>query len=120
MWSTIAKLRCVLRGRRHAEPPIASVGARGRRSARSADDLTVIDGIGPVIRDRLRILGIATFADLASVDPAWLAAQMRRHQPIGDARVQQWVDAATIMARARATAAGQPADLGDDRQSTER
>jgi predicted flap endonuclease-1-like 5' DNA nuclease len=65
-----------------------------RRRQKPPDDLTVIKGIGPVMRDRRRILGIATFADLAHADPAELARQLRRHQPVSDDYVQSWVRAA--------------------------
>src|SRR5262245_55544407 len=33
------------------------------------DDLTVIKGIGPALQNRLRALGITTFADLAAANP---------------------------------------------------
>ena len=57
-----------------------------------SDDLTVIKGIGPAIQEKLRALGIATFSDLARADPkAW---GLKGPQPISEARVRGWIEAA--------------------------
>lgn len=42
------------------------------REARAGDDLTELEGIGPVYASKLRDRGIATFADLAATDEATL------------------------------------------------
>ena len=81
-------------GSREDEAPKAQAAARRRRSTPTPDDLTVIHSIGPVMRDRLRILGIATFAELAAADAADLAMRLRWHQPISDTQVRQWIEAA--------------------------
>lgn len=115
MWSDIAKhCRHLLSLRRIAgarEPAEADAGPRTVRPSQAAgdddrrrhgppDDLTVIKGIGPVMRDRLRILGIATFADLAEADAGELTRWLRRHQPMSEATVQDWVRAARERIRA--------------------
>lgn len=46
----------------------------GTRSSRVGDDLTEIEGIGPVYAARLREGGIGSFAELAAADEATLAA----------------------------------------------
>src|SRR5918994_427712 len=58
------------------------------------DDLTVIKGIGPAIQNKLRALGITTFADLAAADPDQLMAQLKGSQPLSRGRVQAWTEAA--------------------------
>jgi predicted flap endonuclease-1-like 5' DNA nuclease len=63
------------------------------------DDLTVIKGIGPALQNRLRALGITTFADLAAANPDKLMAQLKGAQPLSRARVQHWTEAARARAR---------------------
>jgi predicted flap endonuclease-1-like 5' DNA nuclease len=63
------------------------------------DDLTVIKGIGPALQNRLRALGITTFADLATANPDKLMAQLKGGQPLSRARVQHWTEAARARAR---------------------
>jgi predicted flap endonuclease-1-like 5' DNA nuclease len=63
------------------------------------DDLTVIKGIGPALQNRLRALGITTFADLAEANPDKLMAQLKGGQPLSRARVQHWTEAARARAR---------------------
>jgi predicted flap endonuclease-1-like 5' DNA nuclease len=63
------------------------------------DDLTVIKGIGPALQNRLRALGITTFADLAAANPDKLMAQLKGGQPLSRARVQHWTEAARARAR---------------------
>jgi len=58
------------------------------------DDLTVIKGIGPAVQEKLRGLGIATFSDLARADPKTLTEQLKGSQPISEARVRDWTEAA--------------------------
>ena len=58
------------------------------------DDLTVIKGIGPVMQDRLRSFGVATYRDLAAADPEALAEKLRAFQPISAGQVRRWVEAA--------------------------
>jgi predicted flap endonuclease-1-like 5' DNA nuclease len=59
-----------------------------------SDDLTVIKGIGPAIQEKLRALGIATFSDLARADPKTLTERLKGAQPISEARVRGWTEAA--------------------------
>jgi len=80
------------------EPPATEPPAAEK--VRPADDLTVIKGIGPAVQEKLRGLGIATFADLAAADPDRLVDQLKGSQPISKARVEGW----TEQARARAGA----------------
>jgi predicted flap endonuclease-1-like 5' DNA nuclease len=63
------------------------------------DDLTVIKGIGPAIQEKLRALGIATFSDLARVDPKALTEWLKGSQPISEARVRGWIEAALQRAK---------------------
>jgi predicted flap endonuclease-1-like 5' DNA nuclease len=63
------------------------------------DDLTVIKGIGPALQNRLRALGITTFADLAAANPDKLMAQLKGGQPLSRARVQHWTEAARARMR---------------------
>jgi len=66
----------------------------GVAKPRSADDLTVLKGIGPVVQEKLRSLGIATFRDLATADPERLTEQLQGKQPISKAMVRAWTEAA--------------------------
>lgn len=63
------------------------------------DDLTQIKGIGPAMQNRLRALGITTFADLAAADPDQLLAQLKGAQPLSLGRVRHWTEAARQRAR---------------------
>jgi predicted flap endonuclease-1-like 5' DNA nuclease len=63
------------------------------------DDLTEIKGIGPAMQNKLRALGITTFADLAAVDPDQLMAQLKGSQPLSLGRVRHWTEAARQRAR---------------------
>ena len=63
------------------------------------DDLTEIKGIGPAMQNRLRALGITTFADLAAADPNQLLAQLKGAQPLSLGRVRHWTEAARQRAR---------------------
>jgi predicted flap endonuclease-1-like 5' DNA nuclease len=63
------------------------------------DDLTEIKGIGPAMQNRLRALGITTFADLAAADPDQLMAQLKGAQPLSLGRVRHWTEAARQRAR---------------------
>jgi predicted flap endonuclease-1-like 5' DNA nuclease len=66
-----------------------------------ADDLTVLKGIGPAVRQKLRSLGIASFGDLATADPDDLFDQLKASLPISRARVRGWIEAARERTRAR-------------------
>jgi predicted flap endonuclease-1-like 5' DNA nuclease len=63
------------------------------------DDLTVIKGIGPAVQNKLRALGITTFADLAAADPDQLMARLKGSQPLSRGRVRHWTEAARQRAR---------------------
>ncbi len=74
---------------REPEPPTFRVGP-GPELAVAGDDLTRINGIGPVFSSRLQQAGITTFAQLAVQDPAKLAEQVGATP----AQVESWVDQA--------------------------
>jgi predicted flap endonuclease-1-like 5' DNA nuclease len=63
------------------------------------DDLTEIKGIGPAMQNKLRALGITTFADLAAADPDQLMARLKGSQPLSLGRVRHWTEAARQRAR---------------------
>ena len=63
------------------------------------DDLTVIKGIGPALQNKLRALGITTFADLAAANPDQLMEQLKGSQPLSRGRVRHWTEAARQRAR---------------------
>ena len=97
-------------GGRSGGPRAAEPGASAAPEPRTAqpekavtapvpDDLTVIKGIGPALQNRLRALGITTFADLAAANPDKLMAQLKGAQPLSRARVQHWTEAARARAR---------------------
>lgn len=65
------------------------------------DDLTVIKGIGPAVQQKLQALGIRTFNDLAAADPETLAEQLKGRQPISQALVRGWTEAADQRTAAR-------------------
>ena len=65
---------------------------------KSADDLTVLEGIGPKVAKVLNGIGIASFADLAGADAAKVqealdAASMQMMNPEG------WIDQAKLAAK---------------------
>lgn len=74
------------------EPPAQPTAEPSRPAA--PDDLTVIKGIGPVVQDKLRALGISSFAELARADPDHLFDQLKGAQPVSKARIQEWIEAA--------------------------
>ena len=63
------------------------------------DDLTEIKGIGPAVQNKLRALGITTFADLAAADPDAILRQLKGSQPLTRGKVQAWTKAARERAR---------------------
>lgn len=82
--------------------PAAAAEPETKAEAKAPDDLTVIKGIGPVVQDKLRDLGIVTFHDLARADPDDLLAQLKGSQPVSLARVRAWTEAARERSEARA------------------
>jgi len=46
------------------------------------------------MQNKLRALGITTFADLAAADPDQLIAKLKGSQPLSRGRVQHWTEAA--------------------------
>lgn len=89
---TIASLR---------EPPIDIAAAKAAGfTIKGADDLEIIEGIGPKIADLLRAAGVRTFAQLAAMTPAAI-------QPILDAAgpnykladPQTWPEQSALAAR---------------------
>lgn len=64
-----------------------------------ADDLTIIDGIGPTYARALNELGIKSFADLACQDPAELSRRMRGRVSATRIRNQDWIGQAVQLSR---------------------
>jgi predicted flap endonuclease-1-like 5' DNA nuclease len=75
-------------------PPEPAAHDRPAASEPAPDDLTVIKGIGPVVQQKLHALGIRTFDDLAAADPGKLVEQLKGRQPISEALVRGWTQAA--------------------------
>ena len=75
-------------------PPEPATRTQPAATERASDDLTVIKGIGPVVQQKLQALGIRTFDDLAAADPETLAEQLKGRQPISQALVRGWTEAA--------------------------
>ncbi len=73
-------------------------------AARSGDDLTLLEGIGPVYAGKLNAAGITSFADLAAADEAGLSA-------IIQAPAWRRVNYGDWIAQARLAAAGDEAGL---------
>jgi predicted flap endonuclease-1-like 5' DNA nuclease len=63
-------------------------------STPEADDLTAVNGIGPVYRSRLADHGITTFAGLAAADAATVAALVETRT----ASVEDWIRQAAELA----------------------
>ena len=76
----------------------------GARGLRVGDDLTELEGIGPVYAAKLREKGIVAFADLAAADEATLAG-------IIDAPAWRRINYGDWIAQARLAAAGDEAGL---------
>ena len=88
-----------LNRRRELRSPAPALPPPKTVAAPVPDDLTEIKGIGPAMQNRLRALGITTFADLAAADPNQLMAQLKGAQPLSLGRVRQWTEAARQRAR---------------------
>lgn len=74
---------------REPEPPTFRVGP-GPELPQTGDDLTRIDGIGPVFSARLHQAGVTTFGRLAAQDPTELAEQVGATPT----QVESWIDQA--------------------------
>lgn len=74
------------------------------RADRAGDDLTILEGIGPVYATRLRENGITTFADLAAAEEATLAGVI-------NAPAWRRINYADWIAQARLAAAGDETGL---------
>src|SRR5436305_14403787 len=60
---------------------------------RDADDLKLINGIGPIVESRLRGVGIYTFTQLAALSPADIAAAVSDINGLTSERIikQDWI-----------------------------
>lgn len=76
---------------RHAAEPTRAEPAKAVTPP-VPDDLTVIKGIGPAVQNKLRALGITTFADLAAADPDRLMEELKGSQPLTATRVRGWTE----------------------------
>jgi predicted flap endonuclease-1-like 5' DNA nuclease len=81
--------------------PAAASAPKPAPASDRPDDLTVIKGIGPVVQQKLHALGIRTFDDLAAANPETLAEQLKGRQPISQALVRGWTEAADQRSAAR-------------------
>ena len=82
---------------RKPEHPTFSLPAEPSDSVTTEpDDLTAIDGIGPVFARRLMEAGIATYHDLAGASPAHVAEIVN----IPEARAGKWIDDAVGLVKA--------------------
>jgi predicted flap endonuclease-1-like 5' DNA nuclease len=68
----------------HHESPATDTG----------DDLTAVNGIGPVYAKRLADIGIASFAELAAADPTDLASRA----DLPEERLPDWISQASELA----------------------
>ena len=59
----------------------------------------MIKGIGPAVQNKLRALGITTFADLAAADPDAILRGLKGSQPLTKGKVHAWTEAARERAR---------------------
>ncbi|MEZ5446191.1 MAG: hypothetical protein R3F45_10490 [Gammaproteobacteria bacterium] len=86
-----------------ASGPIDLAAARAAGFAlQGADDLTVVEGIGPKIAEVLRARGIATFAQLAAATPEGLEGILDAAGPnFKLAQPQTWPEQAAMAARNR-------------------
>jgi len=64
------------------------------KQQRTADDLTVIKGIGPAVQEKLQALDIKTFGDLVDADPKALSDTLKQSLPMSVERVRAWAEAA--------------------------
>jgi predicted flap endonuclease-1-like 5' DNA nuclease len=69
------------------EPPRFRVVPPSGGAQIAIDDLTELNGVGPVFAGRLRDAGISTFADVAASSPARLA----EITGASEARVAEWL-----------------------------
>jgi predicted flap endonuclease-1-like 5' DNA nuclease len=84
-----------------ARPAAKPAPAQPEKTVASSvpDDLTEIKGIGPAVQNKLRALGITTFADLAAADPDVILRGLKGSQPLTKGKVQAWTEAARQRAR---------------------
>lgn len=91
----LAKVRANMREMQSSEKMEETAVAPPAQSTKAApaDDLTAINGIGPVYARRLQEAGIATFANLAAQDPERLSqiVQLKAWQAASPA---QWIEQA--------------------------
>lgn len=81
---------------RQPETPSQPAAATDRQKqadpTAATDDLTVIKGIGPAMREKLRDMGIASFADLSNADPDELTNRLKTGGAvISGERVRTWI-----------------------------
>ncbi len=76
----------------HEAPPTHA------EAASPADDLTILEGIGPKVASILKEAGITTFAQLASSDPAHLASILRAAK-LQMMDPQGWIEQARLAAQ---------------------
>lgn len=67
--------------------------------AEPADDLTVIDGIGPAFAEDLQRIGIQHFSQLAEQDPDSLAEALNVRVTAERIRRDQWIEQAKALAK---------------------
>ena len=70
--------------------PEPDTSASGAKDSATPDDLTNVNGIGPVFARRLEAVGIKSYADLASADAVDLAEKI----DVAESKVTDWVNQA--------------------------
>jgi predicted flap endonuclease-1-like 5' DNA nuclease len=78
-------------GRHGPEIPLSTPG--------SGDDLTVIDGIGPMYARALNAIGIVSYADLARQKPVELSQRLDGRVSAARIRNQDWIGQARQLSR---------------------
>lgn len=87
LWVVRDRLLAILMPR-EPEPPVFTVVSP------TPQDLTTVNGVGPVAAAKLRQEGITTFADLAAADPVQLAERIGTSQ----AKIADWIKQAKSLA----------------------
>jgi predicted flap endonuclease-1-like 5' DNA nuclease len=87
-----------------AAPPVEAAAPAPKAAEAAADDLTLIEGIGPKSAEALQAAGITTFAQVAKLSPQELekAVKDRKVRLVGSA--EQWPHQAEIAATGDLTA----------------
>jgi predicted flap endonuclease-1-like 5' DNA nuclease len=78
-------------GRTASTKPVAPEVASTTRKSNKADDLTIIEGIGPAYAKALNAIEIKTFAELAAQNADDLASRMQTRVTADRIRQDDWI-----------------------------